>query len=132
MAVRFDIDRLGEEVFPFSSELDKVTAEVKLLLEPESDYVPEYNPLDRALYILESDIGSHHGFRGEERVADILTDQPDELLGMYRKLEPFVQQVMNSKDTAGWPTAYRNQWTRDVAEGLKEFTYQLEQASSYR
>ncbi len=132
MAVRFELDVLGEEVFPFASELDRATAEVKLLLDPESDYMPEYNPLERAVYILESDIGSHYGFRGDERVADALTDQPDELLGMYRKLEPFVHQVLKNEDTAGWPAAYRHQWTREIAEGLREFTYQLEQASSYR
>ncbi len=124
--MKFELDELSEETMPFARELHTATAELRNLLSPEVDYMPDGNPVDAAVEILESDIGDYWGHRGGETVAEFLTDDSESLVEAYESLRSYTQEALGIRDTAGVPPAYDTQWVQDMASGLLEMAYQLE------
>ncbi|MFB6209507.1 MAG: hypothetical protein ABEJ56_05230 [Candidatus Nanohaloarchaea archaeon] len=121
-----DYDELSDETLSFARELHRYSTEAANLLEESGESDPEYNPLKKARNLLKQDAGEFFGQPGDETVAEMLVDDPDELLGYYRELEEDIEYIKNSGSGYEPPSAVESSVERRL-EALAEMTFNLVQ-----
>jgi len=131
MAVRVDFDEVSEEYLDFIGDLHRYTVEVKIILDSEADSLasdPDYNPIEKALEVLDSRASDHYSQTSDnKKAADLVTEDSRELRDLYESLEVPVMTAMVAEDYDFEPSVYEKDWVQDRAEGLEEFASNLAQ-----